>query len=269
MFFPLKDDNPSLRWAIVTICLIALNLGVWLWQSSLSPLDEQMVVAEHGFVPQRVAQLSNPNLVVTVPIDPDLPGRRVPVIQGQRVDAVQLTAQPGQIIASLLTMMFMHAGWFHVLSNMWFLWIFGNNIEDRLGWPLYLLFYLVGGLLATGCHWVYDPHSTTPVIGASGAVSTILGAYAVTFPKAKVKTLVIIGIITIIDMPALAWLALWFGGQLVDAFWNRDLGVAVWAHIGGFAAGALLMPLLSLGSVSRAWQAEFDEHFSTDPSQRS
>ena len=105
----------------------------------------------------------------------------------------------------------------HVLGNMWFLWIFGNNVEDRLGPIIYFIFYLVGGCLAMACHWAYDPSSIVPVIGASGAVASILGAYAVTFPKAQVRTLLFLGIVTTFDIPALVWLGLWFGGELVDA----------------------------------------------------
>ena len=108
-----------------------------------------------------------------------------------------------------------------------------------MGHVLYLGFYVVGGLLATTCHWAYDPHSTMPVVGASGAVATILGAYAVTWPKATVSTLIFFGLVTIIEIPALMWLGFWFAGQLVDAFVNRDLGVAVWAHIGGFVGRSL------------------------------
>jgi len=163
------------------------------------------------------------------------------------VRTLELPAATASILASLVTSIFMHGGWMHLAGNMWFLWIFGNNIEDRLGHGLYLVFYLVNGLLATATHWAYDPQSTLPVLGASGAVSAILGAYSVTFPKATISTLVFYGLITVIEIPALVWLAIWFGGQLLDASLNRDLGVAVWAHIGGFAAGAFLMPILSYG----------------------
>ena len=105
-----------------------------------------------------------------------------------------------------------------------------------------------------------------PVVGASGAVSTILGAYAVTYPKATVSTLIFFGFITIVEIPALVWLGLWLGGQLLDAFFSRDLGVAVWAHIGGFAAGAFLMPILSFGAPppGSSWAEELKKHFSFD-----
>src|SRR3989337_1493039 len=105
--------------------------------------------------------------------------------------------------------MFMHGGWIHLITNMWMLWIFGNNIEDRLGHLLFVAFYLVGGLLATFCHWVTDPNSTMPVVGASGAVAAVLGGYAVTYPTAKVRTLIFLVFIMVVDLPALVVLGLW------------------------------------------------------------
>jgi membrane associated rhomboid family serine protease len=272
--FPLTDDNPTLRTAYVTFGLIAINVAVMAWLSLLSPLDRQVAEIRHGFVPERIEQLTNPNLVVTISIENEAPAARplrmVQQQQPQPVRVEELLPVPSQIVASIATSMFLHGGWFHVLGNMWFLWIFGNNIEDRLGSILFLVFYIVGGLLATACHWAYDPHSAVPVIGASGAVATILGAYAVTFPKASVRTLIFFGIITVIDVPALAWLGLWFGSQLLDAFLNRDLGVAVWAHIGGFVAGAFLMPILSFGSTppGSSWREEIEKHFSFPPPDR-
>ena len=237
--FPLYDDNPTVRTPYVTFALIAINVAVMVWLSLLSPLDQQVVLVQHGFVPERIDQLTNPNLIVQVPIEPEHAAARIFASRPQQPADMddQLEPVPAPILASVLTTMFLHGGWLHVAGNMWFLWVFGNNIEDRLGGVLFLIFYFVGGLLATACHWAYDPHSAVPVIGASGAVATILGAYAVTFPKASVRTLIFFGIITVINVPALAWLGFWFAGQLFDAFLNRDLGVAVWAHIGGFVAG--------------------------------
>jgi membrane associated rhomboid family serine protease len=275
MLLPLKDDNPSARTPYVTYGLIAINLAVMLWMSQYSSIEEHVAFAEYGFIPARIAQLGDPNLVVNVPLDTEPPGRErqrfLPVGRPVQVQVVRLEPVRGQIMATIITTMFLHAGWLHVLGNMWFLWIFGNNVEDRLGPFLFLPFYLVGGLLATACHWAYDPHSTIPVIGASGAVATVLGAYAVTFPKASVRTLVFLGVITIINVPALLWLGLWFGGQLFNAFFlDKDLTVAVWAHIGGFVAGAFLMPILSFGSPppGSSWEEELKKHFSFTPPDR-
>ncbi len=213
-----------------------------LWVSTLSPLNQQQLAIEHGFIPARIAQLNNPNMKLDVPVVRQvvLPNGQVKL---QTVKTVRIEPAAGPVTASLISSMFIHGGWMHLVGNMWFLWIFGNNIEDRLGHVVYLIFYLVGGMLATGCHWAYDPASQVPVVGASGAVATVLGAYAVTYPKATISTLVFFGFITIIEVPALVWLMIWLGGQLFDAFLQQDLGVAVWAHIGGFAAGAILMPM--------------------------
>ena len=163
---------------------------------------------------------------------------------------VPLPPDRGEIYFSLISCMFMHGGLMHLAGNMWFLWLFGNNVEDRLGPGLFLFFYLLGGLLGSGCHWMLqDPNSLTPLIGASGAVATVLGAYAVTWPWARVHTLVFIIIfVTIIDLPALFVLGTWFLLQI----WEAQKGVvgpqvAWWAHIGGFLAGMILMPLLSSG----------------------
>jgi membrane associated rhomboid family serine protease len=267
MLLPLYDDNPTVRTPYVTCGLIAINLAVTLWLSQLSPLDEQTEVIKHGFVPQRMAQLSDPNLVVKVPIESEVPGRDFRFVE-RHVDTVQLDPVPLQILASALTSMFLHGGWLHVLGNMWFLWIFGNNVEDRLGPIVYLNFYLVGGLVAMGCHWAYNPASTIPVIGASGAVAAILGAYAVTFPKARVHTLLFLIVVTTIDIPALVWLGIWFFGELISAlFFGKDLTVAVWAHVGGFLAGVVLMPILSLGSSppGSSWHEETQRHFPPPP----
>jgi membrane associated rhomboid family serine protease len=260
---PLKDHNPTFHTSFVTYALVAINVLVMLGVSMLSPTAQQQFVIEHGFVPARIAQLSNPNLQVQVPIE-----AQVVVENGRLVERpvkhVTLAAAPLAIFASLFSTMFIHGGWMHLAGNMWFLFIFGNNIEDRLGHVLYLLFYLIGGLLATACHWAYDPQSMIPVVGASGAVSTILGAYAVTYPKATISTLIFFGFITIVEVPALLWLGIWLGGQLVSAVLQQDVGVAVWAHIGGFAAGAILMPILSFGAPppGSSWHEEIRKHFS-------
>jgi len=205
-------------------------------------LQHLQATAHFGFVPKRIQQLSDPNLVVHVVVGQD-PQRR-PLF-------LPVEADQAGILTSLLTTMFLHAGWWHLLGNMWFLWIFGNNVEDRLGHVLFLLFYLLGGLIATGCHWAFEPYSEFRVIGASGAVAAVLGAYAVTFPHARVRCLIFIVIfITLIDVPAILVLGVWIVGQILSALnalgrVNLTGGVAWWAHVGGFAAGALLMPTLA------------------------
>lgn len=258
---PLKDHNPTILTPYVTYALEVINTAVMLYQLTLPPVAQQVFAIQHGFIPARIAQLNNPQAKLVVPVmqEAEVNGQRV----AQKVGQVQFAGSPGAIIVSALTCMFLHGGLMHLAGNMWFLFIFGNNIEDRLGHWLYLGFYLVGGLLATACHWAYDPNSAVPVVGASGAVSTILGAYAVTFPKATVSTLIFFGIITVIEVPAILWLLIWLGGQFISAFQAQDLGVAVWAHIGGFAAGAILMPILSFGAPPPgvSWADEIKRHF--------
>jgi len=269
--FPLKDENPTRIVPWVTVLLVAVNLLAMVWLAMQPPPDGQLEVIRHGFVPARVAQLSDPNLVVDVPLGPAGPAAgNLPAGFPPAQAVVRLPARPAQIFASTFTCMFLHGGWLHVLGNMWFLWIFGNNVEERLGHLLYLVFYLVGGMLATSCHWAYDPTSTMPVIGASGAVATVLGAYAVTWPAAKVRTLIFFGFFMIVDIPAVVWLGLWLIGQFVDAAFQADLGVAVWAHIGGFAAGAILMPIITFGAVpaDADWHEENRRLFNPSPIER-
>lgn len=245
MLFPFRDDNPADRFPFVTLALIVINAGSLLWLQSLSPSRQLEVTAHWGFVPQRMAQLRDPNLVVDVDEAVEkLPDGRVRIVKRR------IASDRGEILASLLTMMFLHGGWLHLLGNMWFLWIFGNNIEDRLGHLAFLAFYLFCGLAATLCHWAIDPSSTLRVVGASGAVAAVLGAYAITFPQARVRCLVFLGIfITILDLPALLVLGVWFlmqvlGGLPALAGAHLGGGVAWWAHIGGFLAGLAVMSLL-------------------------
>ena len=244
MFIPFHDDNPTQRTPVVTFALIGLNVAALFWLARLAPLGQQLAVYHHGFVPARIAQLTDPDpKTIEIPV-----GR---IVQGPvvRPAVIQLHPVPRQIFASLVTCMFLHAGWMHLIGNMWFLWLFGNNVEDRLGHVPFLLFYLAGGLAASGVHWAMYPESPVPVIGASGAVAAVLGAYAVTWPWARVHTLLFLFIfITIINLPALFVLGVWFVGQLIAGRQALQAGgahgVAWWAHIGGFLAGMALMPLL-------------------------
>lgn len=250
MFFPFHDDNPTERTPVVTVGLIITNVVAFLAVQRLPRVQEQVVHYRRGFVPARIAQLRDPNLVIEVPI---LTGEAVfdPRVGWRPVQKpLRLEGNRREVLASLLTCMFLHGGWIHLIGNMWFLWIFGNNVEDRLGPVLFLAVYLLGGLVGSGCHWLPDPASVTPVIGASGAVAAVLGAYAITWPWARVHTLVFLFVfITIIDLPALLVLGIWFLGQLLEGTKALNLGVAGgvawWAHVGGFVAGMALMPLFS------------------------
>lgn len=160
------------------------------------------------------------------------------------------------VLFTLISATFLHGGWLHVLSNMLYLFIFGDNVEDRLGHAKYLLFYLLVGALASLAHVMSDPTSEVPLVGASGAVAGVLGAYFITYPKARVLTLVpIIIFFTIIEVPAMAFLAIWFVIQVFQG--TASLGgvanpVAWWAHVGGFLAGIVLIKLMA-SSKEKRW----------------
>jgi membrane associated rhomboid family serine protease len=246
--FPLHDDNPTRRPAIVNWSIIVVNVLVFLYMLTLPMLDRQLFVVDHGYMPARLGQLADPRpMLLQVPviqIDPRSGARFVATAE------YRLPASRGDILATLLTAMFIHGGWLHIIGNLWFLGVFGNNVEDRLGHLAYLVFYLLGGFLASAGQWAQNPASTTPMVGASGAIAAVLGAYAVTYPHARVHTLVFVGFIFFVDLPALLVLGVWFVGQVIAA--RRDIvegageGVAFMAHAAGFAAGALLMPLLRM-----------------------
>lgn len=255
--FPLHDNNPTNRTPYCVVGLIVVNVLSFLWLSRQDPVDQQLAVIRYGFVPARVAQLTNPRLAVEVPLQED--PRVINVNLGPQ-QKVRLAADSGEILASTVTMMFLHGGWMHLIGNMWFLWLFGNNIEDRLGHVVFSLFYWLGGLMALICQWWIDPGSTMPVIGASGAVAAVLGAYAVTYPWARVRTLVFLLVfVTVVELPALVVLGLWFVMQVFEGLGAMRMqglpngeNVAFWAHIGGFVVGALLMPLLAFGAAPPA-----------------
>jgi len=164
----------------------------------------------------------------------------------------QLTAEgfTAEQIVRLTTAMFLHGGWFHVLSNMLYLWIFGDNVEDRMGHFKYLVFYLLTGYIATIAHVLYAPLSKAPLIGASGAIAGVLGAYLILFPRARVLTLIFIFIfIQIVPVPAVIFLGIWFALQILSGTAALSAqaaqGVAFWAHVGGFVAGMLLVKLFA------------------------
>jgi membrane associated rhomboid family serine protease len=245
MFFPFHDDNPTTRIPLVTVALIVINLLAFLGVRRLPAVQQQVLTYRRGFMPARIAQLNNPRLVIQVPVQRLAVHPRFGWTKISHV--LPLPANRREILLSLLTCMFLHGGWMHLIGNMWFLWLFGNNVEDRLGPVLFLVFYLLGGLMGSGCHWLRNPQSLTPVIGASGAVATVLGAYAITWPWARVHTVVLLIVfVTIVDLPALLVLGIWFVVQVLEGTRHGVAqGVAWWAHIGGFVAGLLLMPLLS------------------------
>jgi membrane associated rhomboid family serine protease len=212
MLIPLKDENPTYSKPILTVSLIVLNVFIWLYQSSLGPMEQEFVL-RMGAIPYQIVHLN------------DLP-------------PTNFFPLPMTLISS----MFLHGGLMHLLGNMLFLWIFGNNIEDDLGRGRFLIFYLLTGVIASLGHIVAAPNSEIPMIGASGAISGILGAYVVLYPRAKIVTAVLIIIILrIFRIPAIIFLGIWFAMQLLAAGNPAAGGVAWWAHIGGFVVGALLI----------------------------
>ena len=214
---PLSDHNPSRTTPVVNYILIATNVIFFLWELSLGPgIERELVLI--SFVPARfwLAPFYPPN------------------------------------IFRILISMFLHAGWLHLGGNMLYLWIFGDNIEDRLGHFKYLVFYILCGTIATLTHAVANPASTIPSLGASGAIAGVLGAYILLYPRAQVKTLIpIVFFVIIRDIPAVVVLGLWFVLQLFVGVASVGVpeaqnggGVAYFAHIGGFVAGMLLVVLM-------------------------
>jgi membrane associated rhomboid family serine protease len=225
--FPYSDDNPTRITPVVTYGIIALNVVVFFHQLSLGE--------------QGLAQFFQLYAVIPEQLTASLTG--VPV--GQSVP------EP----LTLITSQFLHGGFAHILGNMLFLWVFGNNIEDQLGHVKYTIFYLACGVLAALAQWVVSPQSAIPSLGASGAIAGVMGAYIIKFPKAPINTLVFLGFfITTLKIPAVFFLGFWFLQQAISGVASLGVqtdvgGVAYWAHAGGFVFGAILGPLLGLFSA--------------------
>ncbi len=213
---PLKDDTPRYSVPVITLLLIAINCVVFFYQISLGPKFDQRLVVRYGMVPSRVE--------------------------------AAVTKQDAPLDAALVpffTSMFLHSGWLHLIGNMWFLWIFGDNVEDALGHFGYLIFYLTCGIFAGITHTFFNWGSHIPAIGASGAIAGVMGAYTVFFPRARVLTLIpLIIFFFTVRIPAWVILGIWFLLQFVTGVGSLGIntagGVAVWAHVGGFVLGALI-----------------------------
>src|SRR5216117_96985 len=231
--FPYKDENPTELTPVVTLGIIAVNAMVWLLVQGLGA-DEPLArsVCQLGLIPGEVLR--------TVP-----PGTSVPL--GPGVHCV-LTADAHW--STVLTSMFMHGGWFHIIGNMWFLWVFGNNIEDSMGHARFVVFYLLCGVAAAAAQMVAGPNSVVPMVGASGAISGVMGAYILLYPRVRVHTIVWLGFfVTTVALPAYVMLGYWFVLQLLlgaaGALSRAQGGVAVWAHVGGFVAGLVLIKVFA------------------------
>jgi membrane associated rhomboid family serine protease len=241
---PLKDDIPTRRFPVLTLaiivicCLVYFGFEGGLW--SLGQTGDERVL-EYGAIPYEV---THPGDDCGLTADGDVR------CEGQTEVGDARAPEQAPWYVTVFTSMFMHGSLLHLAGNMLFLWIFGNNIEDSMGRGRFLFFYLLGGVAALALQIVTDTSSTIPTVGASGAIAAVLGAYAVLYPRARVVTLIFIVIIfTVIQLPALLVLALWFLLQLLPAFsepiGDGGGGVAYFAHIGGFVFGMLLIKLFA------------------------
>jgi len=212
---PFKDDNPTRTFPFVTIGIIAINILVYIWEL-ISPAGEKYIVFTYGAIPSNLISFEK-----TQPLHP---------------------------VLTIFSSMFLHGGLLHVGGNMLYLWIFGDNIEDLLGRFRFILFYLVCGIAAAYSHAITSPSSIIPMIGASGAIAGVLGAYIVLFPRAKVRTLIFFGFfVEVVKIPALIVIGFWAIIQVVNGILSQSLigqgGVAWFAHIGGFLVGLLTIKL--------------------------
>jgi membrane associated rhomboid family serine protease len=247
--FPIRDNIPSRTFPVVNYALIAVCALVFLVQ--ISSQDEgQAIVEQYGMIPVRVTHPGEP---VTIR---ELVYVRTPLGIQQAERSHEAAAPPIPAWLTLLTCIFLHGGWMHILGNMWFLHIFGDNVEDRLGHVGYLIFYLLAGVAASLVHLVSGPNSTLPTVGASGAIAGVMGGYFLLYPHSRVLAAVpIVIFIQIVVLPAPLFLGVWFLLQFFHGSFNIDGveagGVAWWAHVGGFVAGVLMVLLLrGLGMAS-------------------
>lgn len=224
---PLKNLDPRRSTPVLTIVLIVTNFLVFFHQISLPPKAADAFIYQYGLVPARISEF----------------------LAGARHVTASSTLSP------LFTCMFLHGGWLHILGNMWFLWIFGGNVEDRLGSTIYLLFYFVCGLFSGLAQTIFSWGSHIPSIGASGAIAGVLGAYVVFFPRSRILTLMPLIIFWFLArIPALVFIGLWFVVQFFSGVSSLSVpnsaemgGVAWWAHVGGFIMGAV-MALVAQGA---------------------
>ncbi len=216
---PLKDINPSRTTPVVTILIIVACFSVFLYEVILPPELREVFISMFAVIPYEIT-----HGVDVPPPDPLTP------------------------YGNLVSYQYLHGGWMHILGNMLFLWVFGDNVEDRLGKLKYFIFYTLCGIVAALIQALVYPNSLIPLIGASGAISGVLGAYAVLFPRAQIITLIFIFfLVDVVAVPALVWIAAWFMMQFISAMVSATHlsmgGVAWFAHIGGFITGVILSKL--------------------------
>ena len=240
--FPYRDENETQRTPYITLAFIALNVLVWLvvqGAGAVVPLARS--VCELGLIPGELTGTVSP-------------GTRFPI-----GDGLFCLTDPGPQVSHLITSMFLHGSWMHLLGNMWFLWLFGNNVEDAMGRPRFVVFYLACGLVAALAQVVTNPASAVPMVGASGAISGVMGGYLVLFPHVRVFALVWLGfLVTSVALPAWLMLVYWFALQFVSglAVFGGDVGgVAFGAHVGGFVVGLILVKLFARADYLAAHRA--------------
>ncbi|MEE8577794.1 MAG: rhomboid family intramembrane serine protease [candidate division Zixibacteria bacterium] len=214
MLFPIRDNNPTVNKPYVTVTLIIINALIFLYSQSLGMPGFNLFVYQFGFTPD--------------------------FYFGAPVDMVM----PAWYMATPFTSMFLHGGWMHLIGNMLFLWIYGNNIEDYLGPIKFLIFYLLAGVLAVALYSLPNLGSQIPLVGASGAIAGVMGAYVVLYPRAEITCLLFFFFIQFIVLPAKIVLGLWFVLQLFNVLAGSSSGIAYLAHIGGFLFGYLLFRLI-------------------------
>jgi membrane associated rhomboid family serine protease len=228
--FPISDHNPTRITPYVTYALIGANIFIFLYQLRLTSPQLEQFFQLYAVVPKELTASFG-----GIPVNQTVP-------------------EP----LTLVTSQFLHGGFLHILGNMLFLWIFGNNIEDKLGHIKYIIFYITCGSLAALAQWFFSMQSGIPSLGASGAIAGVMGAYILRFPHAKIRTLVFLGpFIVFPDIPAIFFLGIWFLQQALYGIASLNVpsnigmesgGVAYWAHAGGFVFGAIIGPLLGLFS---------------------
>jgi rhomboid family protein len=265
---PLKDNIPTDRFPIVTLAIVAINVFVFLFLQGASLSEEQVdnkTVVEYGAIPYRV---TNPgkecDLARTQDIATGAVGEQV-VCEGtsdysaaREAGALENVDQAPWYV-TVFSSMFMHGGWLHIIFNMLFLWIFGNNVEDSMGRVRYILFYLLGGLAAIAAQIAVSPDAQVPTVGASGAIAAVLGAYLILYPRARVLTVVfLVFFFTFIEIPAMVMLGIWIFlqflpavGQLATPDVSDGGGVAYWAHLGGFVFGMATILLFARRKSTR------------------
>lgn len=227
--FPIRDDNPQVLVPIATFGIIALNVLAWaLLQGFGAEPALSTSVCKLGLIPGDLLDAFRGTV-------------SVPIGDGRFCTS----SSDSHAWPTLFTSMFMHGGWFHIIGNMWFLWIFGDNVEDAMGHVRFVIFYLLCGLGAAGLQIAANPDSAVPMVGASGAIGGVMGAYIVLYPRVHVHMLLLLGFYaTTFAVPAVAMLGYWILVQLIGGVGSLGAtggGVAFWAHVGGFGAGAILV----------------------------